>query len=122
MVPVLPHMAPRLAVRAHRPDRHRALPRRLRRLRHRGDHWAVHKLLLWVLGWVVFMWLTSSGPAVYGRVTFSVHVAAHIALMTTVPILLVPASATTLALRALPARQDRTLGPRELLLAVAHSR
>ncbi|WP_083673466.1 cytochrome c oxidase assembly protein [Serinicoccus sp. CUA-874] len=92
------------------------------RLRRRGDRWPVHKLYLWVLGWVVFMWLTSGGPGVYGRVMFSMHAAAHMGLMTVVPVLLVPASAITLALRALPSRQDRTLGPRELLLALTQSR
>lgn len=92
------------------------------RLRRRGDRWPVGRLVLWVLGWAVFVWVTSGGPGVYGRVMFSVHMVAHMGLMMAVPILLVPANAITLALRALPARQDRTLGPREVLLAVVHSR
>ncbi len=92
------------------------------RLRRRGDRWPLHKLLLWTLGWAVFVFVTSGGPGVYGRVMFSVHMVEHMALMMAVPILLVPATAITLALRALPARRDGTLGPREVLLASAHSR
>ena len=71
----------------------------------------------WVLGWGLFLLVTNGAPAVYGRVMFSMHMVEHMALMMAVPILLVPASAITLALRALPARRDRTLGPREVLLA-----
>lgn len=92
------------------------------RLRRRGDHWPWHKLVLWVLGWGLFIFVTSGGPGVYGRVMFSVHMIEHMALMMAVPILLVPANAITLALRALPARTDKTLGPREVLLSVVHSR
>lgn len=92
------------------------------RLRRRSDHWPLHKLVLWVLGWVLFMWLTSGGPGAYGRVMFSVHTATFTGLMMAVPILLVPANAFTLALRALPARGDKTLGPREVVSAVVHPR
>lgn len=92
------------------------------RLRRRGDRWPAWKLLVWVLGWGLFLLVTNGAPAVYGRVMFSMHMVEHMALMMAVPILLVPASAITLALRALPARQDRTLGPREVLLGIVHSR
>ena len=91
------------------------------RLRRRGDRWPVHRLILWVLGWAVFVYAVSGAPGVYGRVMFSVHMVMHMALMMAVPILLVPAQVITLALRALPARRDKTLGPREVLLAVVHS-
>ncbi|HSP60624.1 MAG TPA: cytochrome c oxidase assembly protein [Ornithinimicrobium sp.] len=92
------------------------------KLRRRGDRWPAWRLLLWVLGWGVFVYVTNGAPGVYGRVMFSVHMVEHMALMMAVPILLVPASAITLALRALPARRDKTLGPREVLLALVHSR
>ncbi|QFG69679.1 cytochrome c oxidase assembly protein [Ornithinimicrobium pratense] len=92
------------------------------KLRRRGDSWPVGRTILWVLGWAAFIWVTSGGPSVYGRVMFSQHMIMHMALMMLVPILLVPAQAITLAYRALPARRDRTLGPREVLLAVVHSR
>lgn len=91
------------------------------RLRRRGDRWPAWRLLLWVLGWALFVYVTSGAPGVYGRVMFSMHMVAHMALMMGVPLLLVPAQPITLALRALPARRDRTLGPREVLLSVVHS-
>lgn len=92
------------------------------RLWRRGDRWPVWRLLLWVLGWATFVYVTSGAPAVYGRVMFSQHMVMHMALMMAVPILLVPAQPITLAYRTLPARRDRTLGPREVLVAVVHSR
>ncbi|MGO0577373.1 cytochrome c oxidase assembly protein [Ornithinimicrobium panacihumi] len=91
------------------------------RLHRRGDSWPVGRLILWVLGWAVFVYTTSGAPGVYGRVMFSLHMVMHMSLMMAVPILLVPAQAMTLALRALPARRDKTLGPREVLLGFAHS-
>lgn len=91
------------------------------RLRRRGDRWPAWRLLVWVLGWALFVWVTSGGPAVYGRIMFSQHMIMHMTLMMGVPIFLVPAQAITLAYRALPARKDRTLGPREILIAVVHS-
>lgn len=92
------------------------------RLRRRGDAWPVGRTVLWVLGWVVFTYAVNGAPGVYGRVMFSMHMVMHMALMMAVPILLVPGAAVTLALRALPARRDRTLGSREVLLAAVQSR
>lgn len=91
------------------------------RLRRRGDRWPAWRLLVWVLGWALFVYVTSGAPAVYGRIMFSQHMVMHMALMMGVPILLVPAQAITLAYRALPPRRDKTLGPREILVAVVHS-
>lgn len=92
------------------------------KLRRRGDAWPLWRLLLWVLGWAVFVYATSGAPGVYGRIMFSQHMIMHMVLMMGVPILLVPAQAITLAYRTLPARKDKTLGPREVLVAVVHSR
>lgn len=94
----------------------------VRRLRRRGDSWPVGRTVVWVLGWALLVYATSGAPGVYGRVMFSMHMAMHMTLMMAVPILLVPAAPITLALRALPARRDRTLGPREVVLGVAHAR
>jgi len=91
------------------------------RLHRRGDRWPWWRTLLWVCGWVLFTWATCSGPGIWGRVLFSVHMVMHMVVAMIVPILLVPAAPVTLALRALPARRDRTWGPRELLLQVVHS-
>ena len=93
-----------------------------RRLSRRGDAWPVHRTVLWVLGWLVFVWATSGAPDIWGRVQFSVHMVMHMVVAMIVPLLLVPAAPLTLALRALPARPDRTWGPREVILQVVHSR
>ena len=92
------------------------------RLRRRGDSWPVARVILWVLGWAVFVFATSGGPGVYGRVLFSAHMVMHMIVAMIVPLLLVPAAPLTLALRALPSRPDKTWGPRELILQVVHSR
>lgn len=92
------------------------------RLARRGDAWPVHRTILWTLGWLVFVWATSGAPDIWGRVLFSVHMVMHMVVAMVVPLLLVPAAPLTLALRALPARQDRTWGPREVILQVVHSR
>ena len=92
------------------------------RLHRRGDRWPVGRTVCWVLGWVVFVWATCGGPDIWGRVLFSVHMVMHMTIAMVVPLLLVPAAPVTLALRALPARRDRTWGPREVILQVVHSR
>ncbi len=92
------------------------------RLRRRGDAWPAIRTVCWVLGWALFVWATSGGPGIWGRVLFSVHMVMHMAVAMIVPLLLVPGAPLTLALRALPSRPDRTWGPRELLLQVVHSR
>lgn len=92
------------------------------RLGRRGDAWPVHRTILWTLGWVAFVWATSGAPDIWGRVQFSVHMVMHMVVAMVVPLLLVPAAPLTLALRALPARPDRTWGPREVILEVVHSR
>ncbi len=92
------------------------------RLRRRGDHWPVGRLLLWSTGWLIFLYLTNGAPAVYGRVMFSAHMAMHMGLMMVIPMFLVLGTPITLALRSLRARTDRTLGPREVLLALVHSK
>lgn len=92
------------------------------RLRRRGDAWPVWRTLLWTLGWALFLWATCGGPGIWGRVLFSGHMVMHMVVAMLVPLLLVPAAPVTLALRALPARRDRTWGPREVVLQVVHSR
>ncbi|MDE9364617.1 cytochrome c oxidase assembly protein [Luteipulveratus sp. YIM 133132] len=92
------------------------------RLRRRGDQWPVRRLVLWVLGWAIFVYAVDSAVGIYGRVMFSVHMVEHMLIAMVVPLFLVLAAPVTLALRALPVRKDATLGPRELLLAIVHSR
>jgi cytochrome c oxidase assembly factor CtaG len=92
------------------------------KLHRAGNAWPVHRTVLWVAGTLLLVFLTSGGPAVYGRMAFSTHMIQHMALMVPVPLLLVGGAPVTLALRALPARPDRSNGAREVLLALVHSR
>ena len=94
----------------------------VRRMRARGDSWPVLRTIGWVLGWAVFAWATSGAPGVYGRVLFSAHMLLHMTVSMAAPILMVLAAPATLALRTLTPRGDKTLGPRELLLGLLHSR
>lgn len=92
------------------------------RLVRRGDHWPVQRLILWILGCALLVFVTSGGPALYGRLSFSLHMVQHMALMMAVPFPLVFGAPVTLAMRALRARRDGSFGPRETLLALVHSR
>lgn len=92
------------------------------RLHRRGDRWPLARTVWWCSGWLIFLYLIDGAPGVYGRVMFSVHMLMHMGVAMLVPILLVRGGVVTLAMRALPVRHDGTLGPRELILAVVHSR
>lgn len=92
------------------------------KLRRGGNAWPLHRTVLWVLGSLLLAFLTNGGPAVYGRMAFSAHMIQHMSLMVPVPLLLVAGAPITLALRALTARRDGSFGPREVLLALVHSR
>ena len=94
----------------------------VRRMRARGDSWPAARTIGWVLGWAIFVWATCGAPGVYGRVLFSVHMVMHMTVSMAAPILMVLAAPVTLALRTLKPRHDNTLGPRELLLSLVHSR
>lgn len=92
----------------------------VRRLRRRGDTWPVVRTLLWCGGWLLAVFVTSSGMGKYSMVLFSIHMMQHMTLNMLVPILLVLAAPITLALRALKPSKSR--GPREWLTAILHSR
>ena len=91
------------------------------RLRRRGDTWPVMRLVSWVVGMVVLLWITNGGVNAYEHVLFSQHMLAHMALGMIVPILLVPAAPVTLALRAIAKRTDGSRGAREWILIAVHS-
>ena len=91
-------------------------------LRKNGHHWPLHRTVLWLVGALLLAFLTSGGPAVYSRTSFSMHMIQHMSLMVPVPLLLVSGAPVTLALRTLTARPDKSFGARELVLAVVHSR
>jgi putative copper resistance protein D len=92
------------------------------RLRRRGDAWSVLRTLSWVAGWLLFLYATNGVLGIYGRVAFSWHMTLHMVEAMVVPIFLVLGAPVTLALRTVRPRSDGTLGPREMLLALVHSR
>ena len=94
----------------------------VRTLRARGDRWPHHRTLLWALGVLALVYVTSGAPAAYGRTLFSAHMVGHMALSMVVPLLLVFGAPVTLALRAVPRRRDGSRGPREWLLGAVESR
>lgn len=92
-------------------------------LRRRGDRWPVGRTLAWAAGLLVFTWATAGGLGLYSHVLFSAHMGAHMLVGMLAPLLLVLGAPFTLALRTLPGpRVKGELGPRQLLLAVLHSR
>jgi cytochrome c oxidase assembly factor CtaG/putative copper export protein len=92
------------------------------RLHKRGDSWPVHRTVLWVLGMLVLLYVTSGGVNVYEKYLFSAHMIAHMVLTMAIPVLIVPAAPITLALRAILKREDGSRGAREWIMIAVHSR
>lgn len=92
------------------------------RLRRRGDSWSWLRTTNWVIAMVLMFWVTSGGPAVYGKVLFSSHMIMHMSLAMIIPIFLVSSAPITLLMRAVPPRKDNSRGPREWVLGIIHSR
>ncbi|MFJ8039872.1 cytochrome c oxidase assembly protein [Kitasatospora sp. NPDC096147] len=93
------------------------------RLMRRGDRWPVGRTLAWVLGVGTVLLVTNTGLNDYGMALFSAHMIQHMVLSMLSPILLLLGAPITLALRSLrPAPKGSGRGPRELLVAVLHSR
>ncbi|MFF3377320.1 cytochrome c oxidase assembly protein [Streptomyces sp. NPDC002680] len=93
------------------------------RLARRGDKWSVGRTVSFVLGVLSVMLVMCTRLNDYGMVMFSVHMVQHMVISMVSPILILLGAPITLALRALPvAGRGRRKGPRELLLAVLHSR
>jgi cytochrome c oxidase assembly factor CtaG/putative copper export protein len=93
------------------------------RLRRRGDRWPPGRIVAWLLGCLVLLFVTSSGVGRYMPAMFSMHMVAHMGLSMLAPILLVLGGPVSLALRALPAAgRGEPPGMREWLLAALHSR
>jgi putative copper resistance protein D len=92
------------------------------RLWRRGDKWPAGRLIAWLLGLGTMVMVTCTGLGQYGMVMLSAHMMQHMVLSMLTPILLLLGAPITLALRALrPAGRGRR-GPRELLVALLHSR
>ncbi|GLV80206.1 cytochrome c oxidase assembly protein [Streptomyces hygroscopicus] len=92
------------------------------RLWRRGDAWPVGRLVSFVLGVLTIVVSMCTKLNDYGMVMFSVHMVQHMIISMVSPILLLLGAPVTLALRALPAAGRGRKGPRELLVALLHSR
>ncbi|MFD5556636.1 MULTISPECIES: cytochrome c oxidase assembly protein [unclassified Streptomyces] len=92
------------------------------RLVRRGDKWPVGRTVSFVLGVLSVMLVMCTGLNDYGMVMFSVHMVQHMVISMLSPIMLLLGAPITLALRALPVAGRGNKGPRELLLALLHSR
>ncbi|KUN67401.1 hypothetical protein AQJ46_24300 [Streptomyces canus] len=92
------------------------------RLRRRGDSWPVGRTVSYVVGVLTIALMMCTGLNDYGMVMFSVHMVQHMVISMLSPILILLGAPVTLALRALPVAGKGRKGPRELLLALLHSR
>ncbi|WP_181767489.1 cytochrome c oxidase assembly protein [Streptomyces albidus (ex Kaewkla and Franco 2022)] len=92
------------------------------RLKRRGDSWPVARTIAWVLGVLTVGLAMCTGLNEYGMVLFSVHMVQHMIISMLSPILLLLGAPVTLTLRVLPSAGRGRKGPRELLVAVLHSR
>ncbi len=92
------------------------------RLVRRGDKWPVGRTIAFVVGVLSVMLVMCTGLNDYGMVMFSVHMVQHMVISMLSPILILLGAPITLALRALPVAGRGRTGPRELLLALLHSR
>ncbi|WNO75931.1 MULTISPECIES: cytochrome c oxidase assembly protein [unclassified Streptomyces] len=92
------------------------------RLRRRGDSWPVSRTVLFTVGVLSVALVMCTKLNDYGMVMFSVHMVQHMVISMLSPIVLLLGAPVTLALRALPVAGRGRKGPRELLLALLHSR
>jgi putative membrane protein len=92
------------------------------RLGLRGDRWSAGRTAAFVTGVLTIGVTMCTRLNDYGMAMFSVHMVQHMILSMLSPILLLLGAPVTLALRALPAARRGSLGPRELLVKVLHSR
>ncbi|UNS95637.1 cytochrome c oxidase assembly protein [Streptomyces tubbatahanensis] len=92
------------------------------RLRRRGDAWPVGRTVGFVAGVLTVALVMCTGLNEYGMVLFSVHMVQHMVISMLSPILLLLGAPVTLTLRALPSAGRGRKGPRELLVALLHSR
>ncbi|MCR8670873.1 bifunctional copper resistance protein CopD/cytochrome c oxidase assembly protein [Agrococcus sp. HG114] len=92
------------------------------RLARRGDRWPVGRTFAWLAGVALLWWCTNGALNVYQEFQFSLHMLVHMLLGMAVPVLLVPGAPITLAMRAIAKRRDGSMGGREWLMAIVHSK
>lgn len=88
-------------------------------LRRRGIAWPWSRSIWWSVGWLLVLWISTSGLWMYSGAAFSIHMGVHMAFNMFAPVFIVMGAPVTLALRVLPARGGRrTPGAREALSGV----
>ena len=92
------------------------------RLLRRGDRWPAGRIVAFVAGVLSIALVMCTALNDYGMVMFSVHMVQHMVVSMVSPLLLLMGAPVTLALRALPTAGRGRKGPRELLVALLHSR
>ncbi|MDX3231956.1 cytochrome c oxidase assembly protein [Streptomyces sp. ME19-01-6] len=92
------------------------------RLVRRGDRWPVSRTVSFALGVLTIALVMCTKLNDYGMVMFSVHMVQHMVVSMVSPILVLLGAPVTLTLRALPTAARGRKGPRELLVALLHSR
>ncbi len=93
------------------------------RVRRAGGRWSVSRLLAWLGGWGLTLYLAVSGLWEYSTAVYSWHMLVHMTVNMLVPILCVLGAPLTLLDTAARRRAEGELaGPRELLTALAENR
>ncbi|SDB80631.1 putative copper resistance protein D [Raineyella antarctica] len=87
----------------------------LRKVHAKGDHWPIVRTLFWTLGWVLVLFLATSGLWEYSTVAYSWHMLVHMTVNMLVPVLcLLGAPVTLLQAAARIRRHGQMPGPREV--------
>ncbi len=86
------------------------------RLHRRGDAWPIGRTIAWLTGLVLLFYTTNGALNAYEQYLFSVHMLGHMMLTMLIPLVLVLGAPITLALRAVPKRNDGSWGGREWIL------
>lgn len=94
----------------------------VRRLRKRGDAWPWWRVVAFTFGILVLLYTVNGAMIVYGKFQFSFHMTDHMILSMIIPIFLVLGAPMTLLLRAVKPREDGSMGMREWVLHVVHSK
>ncbi len=94
----------------------------VRRLRKRGDDWPLWRTVSVFVGGLILLYNVNGALFVYGRFQFSFHMTEHMILSMIIPIFLVIGAPMTLLLRAVKPRSDGSMGMREWMLLLVHSK
>lgn len=93
------------------------------RVRRAGGHWPVSRLLFWLGGWLLTLYLATSGLWMYSTAVYSWHMLVHMTVNMMVPVLCVLGAPFTLVDAASRVRgPDELPGPRELISGLGANR